>query len=109
MNRRWITVFMLITIVWYAATVGTMIFGFSISMSTFSTGEPTPLLGTILITLSNILGSPFLLFGPKLGNIFPGLLGHIPVLLNSALWGFILTFGIRKIIKWKNARTDQST
>jgi hypothetical protein len=109
MNRKWITVFLLITIGWYAATLGTMIFGFSISMSTFDTGEPTPLLGTILITLFNILGFPLFSFGPKLGNIFPGLLGHIPLLLNSAVWGLILTFVIRKIIAWKNARTDQST
>jgi len=66
MSRRSVGLFLLFTFLWYAATLITGIWGFSISMSTFDTGGSTSILGTILLGLSKIFAFPLLLLAPML-------------------------------------------
>jgi hypothetical protein len=66
---------------------------FSIGMHQFDTGAPDSLLQTVVETSSNVLLSPVftaVVESKRLRPLFPGLLGYFPLLLNSAVWAFLV-------------------
>lgn len=66
---------------------------FSMSMNRFDTGGPKSLLETALETSSNVLLSPVFIAvtaSDRLRPLFPGLLGYLPLLLNSFVWAVLV-------------------
>ena len=62
----------------------------SIGMRGFDSGEPAPEWASALGSIALIQLQPtfYLMgkFGSKFSGIFPGLMGHIPIFVNSLLW-----------------------
>lgn len=110
MTRRRVALFILLTFLWYVATLATIVIGFPISMRSFGDGSPTPLAGRVLMTLHQILASPTTLVfwvSPRLAMHFSGLAGHALLLFNSALWGLLLTFGLTRLARRKPANEKE--
>jgi hypothetical protein len=81
----------IVTILHALLTAGTMLLLFSIGMRRFDTGDSQGVDEKVLEILFNILSLPiyYLIVNwtPKSAHsIFPGLLGYIPLILNSLLW-----------------------
>ena len=66
---------------------------FSMGMSRFDTGGPKSLLEAALETSSKVLLSPVFMAATasaRLRPLFPGLLGYLPLLLNSLVWAVLV-------------------
>lgn len=73
-------------------SVGLMVFTFSAGMDRFETGAPASWFEKSARIASNILFLPLVYplthWAPAgIGKIFSGLLGYLPIILNSLLWG----------------------
>ena len=78
-----------------AASWALLLSAFSMGMSRLDTGEPKSLLETALETSSNVLLNPVFMAvttSARLGPLFPGLLGYLPLLLNSLVWAVFIWF-----------------
>ena len=76
-----------------AASWALFLSAFSVGMSRFDTGGPKSFLETALEASSNVLLNP--VFVPvtssaRLRPFFPGLLGYVPLLLNSLVWAVLV-------------------
>ncbi len=81
-----------------AVSVSIFIWSFTLGMQRFDSGETETQLEMVLSFLSNVLYFPIVHLShmaPK--GIFPGLVGYIPVLLNSFLWAYLLIFICKKL------------
>lgn len=75
---------------------------FSMTMHRFNTGETANLLEQILEVVSTILLCPLCYPLDRWGgrcvlNVFPGLWGYIPLLLNSLVWAIIVYLVYNKL------------
>jgi len=80
---------------------------FRLGMSRFDAGAPTTLTERSISAAAEImmwpLCAPLLRWQPKtLNHLFPGLLGYIPLLLNSLLWALVIVWFWRIILAKKN-------
>jgi hypothetical protein len=66
-----------------------LLWAFSLSMSRFDTGAPPTTTESAVAVVSTILSSPLfttLQHWQRANTLFPGLLGWLPLIANSALW-----------------------
>lgn len=109
MSHRLIIAFLSLTTLWYAATLATLLFGFSISIDAFGRGAQSPL-GDALMNAHLFLGFPVSLIylgGPRFTEMFSDSI-YVFFIANSALWASLLIFGACRLKK-RNARKDQSS
>ncbi len=81
-----------------AVSVNIFLWSFKLEMQRFDSGETETQFEIFLSFVSNVLFFPIVHLShmaPK--GIFSGLVGYIPVLLNSFLWAYLLIFIYKKL------------
>ena len=94
----------LISLTLIHATISVILFlkSFTYGMNSFETGEFPSVSGKILELISTIFLCPLFYPLSKWGgkgthNIFPGLLGYIPLIINSIIWAIIIYWIMKKL------------
>lgn len=108
MNKKKIIFVGTITIAHALVSVGIMVFTFGKQMGRFDSLEPASLSERMLRALSEILFLP--LFSvvvrvPFLSKFFAGLLGYVPILLNSLIWGISIWY----LYSWLTCKKEYET
>lgn len=91
MRKKYWTIATL-TAIHLALSVGLLVFTFTAGMDRFDTGAPPTLFEKSAVFVSNVLFwpivFPFTHWSPFfIRNVFGGLFGYLPMVVNSLLWG----------------------
>ena len=85
-------------------TVALLVFVFGAGMSRFDTGGQPGWFETACGRVLGVLGFPVLtLVEGRLGRLFPGLWGYVPLIANSALWAAAV-MGVLESVQWRRTR-----
>ena len=100
--------FIIVMIAHAIVSVSSMIYAFSHSMERWDKGGSPSSLEQVLSVIKDILFFPIVdMFHLAPKGMFSGLLGYIPILLNSGLWALVLTFGFIKIRTFLSNTTNK--
>ena len=82
------------------------IWSFGLGMARFDTGQPATALERITEGASNVLDFPItLVVNQRPQDLMPGLVGYIPFVVNSLIWGLVIWFVYSRIV---NAKAEKN-
>ena len=82
------------------------IWSFGLGMARFDTGQPASARERTAEGASNVLDFPIRLIVDQLPpDLMPGLIGYIPFVVNSLIWGLVIWFVYSRIV---NAKAEKN-
>ena len=95
----------LIALVHFFISRALFIWSFGLSMARFDMGKPATALEWFAEGVSNVLDFPIALLINQLPPAwFPGLVGYIPFVINSVVWGLVVWFVYSRTVNAKAKR-----